>query len=68
MVFPAINQWLEADVVDTRDKCFVIYISIIIFVNNVCSKFDNISNFVFFVKHAKLGVQRSVFPFSNVKK
>ena len=67
MVFPAINRWLRIDVVETGDKFSIIYVFITISVSNACSKFD-VGNSVFHYRKTKLGIQGSVFRFSNVKK
>ena len=60
IVLTAMNHWSGVDVVETGNEFSVICISIIIFVNNVYSKFHNFSNFVFYCEKAKLVIQRSV--------
>ena len=57
------------DVVETGDKIFInnLYF-IIIFVYNIYTKFDNVPNFIFQCKKTKLGIQRLVFRFWNIKK
>ena len=65
--FPVINQCLGVDLLETVDEFSLIYIFTIIFVNNVY-QFNNVSYLVFHRKKTKLGIQKSVLCFSNVKR
>ena len=52
--FPAINQCLGVEVLETVDEFSLIYIFTIIFVNNVYSEFNNVSYLVFHRKKNKI--------------
>ena len=67
-IFPAINHWFGAAAVRTGNDFSIIYIFIIIFMNRVYSKVNNFSNFLFHCQKSKLGILRSVFRFSSVRK
>ena len=43
-------------VAETGDEFSIMYTFINIFLNNVCSKFNNVSNFVFRCSKTKLGI------------
>ena len=60
IVLTALNHWFGVDAVEAGDEFSVNCVSNIVFVNNVYSKFDNFSNFVFYCEKTKLGIQRSV--------
>ena len=62
MVFPATNHWLGVGLVETGEAFSTIYISL----SFLCIMY--VPNFVFHFKQTKLGIQRFVFCFSNVKK
>lgn len=61
--FPAINQCLGVEVLETVDEFSLIYIFTIIFVNNVYSEFVNIFNFV--LRDSKISA--SFFRFQKMK-